>query len=78
VSSLLDAFQNNNKDYIFLVNEDLKSSRNDADPIEEKLKNTLTLIFKEHIKSEDRISLMTYGKNTKKLFNLVNTHKNMT
>ena len=59
--SLLDQFNTKNKDYIFLVNEEVKPSfRREENLIENKVQKTLQLIFDEKIESNDRISLMTF------------------
>ena len=78
--SLLEQFNQKNKDYIFLVNEEVKPSyREEENLIENKVQKTLQLIFDEKIESNDRISLMTFkNKRTKVLFNLVGIQKNMT
>ena len=35
-------------------------------------------MFDQHVNNFDQMALMTYGKNTKKLFNLVSVEKNKT
>ena len=71
--SLLEQFNEKNKDYIFLVNEEVKySDTQDENLIENRVRKTLQLIFDKKIEQNDRISLMTYKKkSTKVLFNLV-------
>lgn len=44
--------------------------------IEEKIRKTLELIFDNFVESSDRLALMSYGKNTKKMFNLVQYENN--
>jgi hypothetical protein len=70
---------------IFLINEYVKPSTYENDNIQNKIKKSLAIIFDHHIhqgsnlSSEgDRLSLMTYGKNVRKMFNLVNIKKNKT
>jgi len=70
LNGLLDTFKKKSKDYIFLVNEDVKQSYNN-ERLELKIKKSLEMIFDHYIESTDRLSLMSYGKNTKKMFNLV-------
>jgi len=70
VQSFLRTYKVYDRDYVFLVNDDIKAENND---IAYQILNSIKIIFKHHIKPEDRISLMNYGKNTKRLFNLVNT-----
>jgi hypothetical protein len=81
LNSLLEQFNKKSKDYIFLVNEDFtKDNRviNQTEKIEYKIKKSLELIFDNYIEHTDRLSLMTYGKNTKKMFSLVGIEKNKT
>jgi hypothetical protein len=57
------------------VNDEIKA---DSKDVKYSILKSIKGVFEHHLKSEDRISLMNYGKNTKKLFNLVKTSKNIT
>jgi len=70
LNGMLDTFKKKSKDYIFLVNEDVKISNNN-ERLDIKIRKSLEMIFDHYIEDSDRLSLMSYGKNTKKLFNLV-------
>ena len=70
---------------IFLVNQYVKPSTFVHDNIQNKIKKSLAIIFDHHVHQGssmstdgDRLSLMTYGKNVRKMFNLVNIKKNKT
>ena len=71
LQGVLDEYKKKNKDYIFLVNEDIKPSQFINKKLDVMIKRHLEQIFDQHMEPNDRLSLMTYGKNTKKLFNLV-------
>ena len=60
-----------------LINEEIKESY-DVVPIRNKILLSLELIFDQYIEQNDRISLIKYGKNIKKLFNLVAYNRNQT
>ena len=72
---MLEQFKWRHKDYVMLINEELKQSY-DFVKIKTKIQQSLELIFDNFIEVDDRISLITYGKNVKKLFNLVGYNKN--
>lgn len=74
---MLDTFKKKNKDYIFLVNEDVKQSTYN-ERLDIKITKSLEMIFDLFVDPRDRLALMSYGKNTKKLFNLVSIKDNKT
>ena len=64
---------------VFLVNEHLLPSDSIVDKLELKIKKSLLMIFDNHINIQgDKLSLMTFGKNSKCLFNLTSINKNNT
>jgi len=78
LNAMLDTFKKKSKDYVFLINEDVKGSElADLNKFEVffendvKILKSLEMIFDNFVEPSDRLSLMTYGKNTRKLFNLV-------
>lgn len=88
---MLDEFKHKNKDIIFLVNEYIRESQNECKDqmIQDKISFSFDCIFNNHIdyggklknnkqNDGDRVSIMTYGKNVRKLFNLVSMSKNQT
>lgn len=71
------------------MNEFSKESvdkNNEANSIQKKIVLSVQHIFDQHMNSGngqskndcDRISIMTYGKNVRKMFNLVSINKNKT
>ena len=71
-----------------MVNEEVRPSRFPDDHIDDKIKRSLAYIFDTHVESSnkvalkkqegDRISLMQYGKNVKRMFSLVSINQNKT
>jgi len=91
LQEMIDEYRHRDKDIIFLVNEYTKESNDRSDPIQVKIARSLLYIFDNHVSAPvgreldahrecpgDRISLMSYGKNVRKLFNLVHIKKNRT
>jgi hypothetical protein len=70
-----EQFNKRRKDYMFLVNEDVKHGLEES-RIEVKIKRSIELIFDSFVSSEDRISLLSYGRNPKLHFNLVRCQNN--
>jgi len=75
LNSMIDDFKQKNKDVVFLVNEKIKHR---GAKLETKVKKTLEIILDEHIGKSDRVALLSYSNNVKKLINLVGTNKNKT
>ena len=68
---MLTSFKCRNKDLIFIVN-----INNSMAPYLEFVKNSLKQIFDRGLESHDRISLITYSKNARVVFSLVDKDKN--
>lgn len=68
---MLATFKNRNKDLIFLVNANEK-----MDPYLPLAKDSLKQIFDRGLEAHDRISLITYSKNARVVFSLVDKDKN--
>jgi len=71
LADLLNQFKKKSKDYVFLVNEDVKASVDSDQRLNIKIKKSLELIFDHYIEPSDRLSIMSYGQNTRKMFKLV-------
>jgi hypothetical protein len=65
------SFKHRNKDVIFLVNNEESMKKHS-----QKVKQALSDIFEKGIENLDRISLITYSKNCRKVFSLVENERN--
>ena len=43
-----------------------------------KIQLSLEIMFEEHLDEKDNVALLTYGRNTKRLFSMVSVDKNKT
>jgi len=68
---MLASFQNRNKDLIFAVNVNQSMQQHLA-----VVKRSLKQIFDKGLEDHDRISLITYSKNARVVFSLVDKDKN--
>ena len=61
-----------------MINEDVKRTPHSASnmSVDAKIHESLRVIFDNYIKFSDRLSIMTYGKNVSKLFNLISIEQN--
>ena len=72
VNDLLDSFKPKNKDIIVLVGEYIKKSHiRNGESLDIKIKRSLQMIFDTFLFKKDKIALMSYSKNTKKIINLI-------
>ena len=67
---MLNSFKHKNKDIVFLVNSNQRAMN--------KVKDVLKQIFDRGLESQDRISLITFAKNARVVFSLVEKDKNFT
>ena len=67
---MLDSFKHRNKDIVFLVNSNQGGMN--------KVKDVLKQIFDRGLEAQDRISLITYAKNSRVVFSLVEKDRNFT
>jgi uncharacterized protein YjiK len=71
LNQLIESFKYKNKGVVFLVNVE-KSMNAELT----KVQADLELIFDKGLEDKDRISLITYSKNCRRLFSLVEKEKN--
>jgi len=67
---MLDSFKHRNKDIVFLVNSNQGGMN--------KVKDVLKQIFDRGLEAQDRISLITFAKNARVVFSLVEKDRNFT
>jgi len=70
---MMASFKHRNKDFVFLVN--INKSMGDH---LERVQNSLKQIFDKGLEDNDRISLITYSKNSRIIFSLVEKERNFT
>jgi len=68
---MLASFEHRNKDIVFMVN-------NGAGACLDRVQEALKWIFDKGLESHDRISLITFAKNARIIFSLVDKEKNFT
>ena len=71
---MMNSFKHRNKDLVFLVNVNHSAVAQHLDQVKDALK----LIFDRGLEPHDRISLITYAKNARIVFSLVDKDKNFT
>ena len=71
---MLDSFKHRNKDIVFLVNVNHASVSIHIEHVKDALKQ----IFDKGLEAHDRISLITFAKNARIIFSLVDKDKNFT
>jgi len=80
LEGVLDKYKHKNKELILLVNQFVRPQ--DSLNLERKIKSSLLFIFDHHIKCDeicqDKLSIMSYGKNTTRCFDLISIEKNKT
>lgn len=67
----MHSFDYKNKDFVFLVNIE-KSMQRSLD----KVRKDLQQIFEKGLEDRDRISLITFSKNCRRMFSLVQKERN--
>ena len=70
LGGMLDSFKHRNKDIVFLVNSNQGGMN--------KVKDVLKQIFDRGLEAQDRISLITFAKNARVVFSLVEKDRNFT
>ena len=81
LENLAQSFKHVNRDFIFLVNQSCKGDRNSKNMMNniDKVRKTLHRILDNKegaIEAKDRISLITYAKNVRRIFSLVAKEQN--
>jgi hypothetical protein len=81
LENLAQSFKHVNRDFIFLVNQSCKGERNSKNMMNniDKVRKTLHRILDNKegaIEAKDRISLITYAKNVRRIFSLVAKEQN--
>ncbi len=73
MNEMLESFKHRDKDLVFLVNVN-----ESVVPYLDGMKEALKHIFDRGLEAHDRISLITYSKNARIVFSLVDKNKNFT
>lgn len=80
LEKLEHSFQHQNRDFVFLVNQSIEEDLSIKKHIS-SVKKSLTAVLDDDsgaVESSDRISLVTFAKDSKRIFSLVEKDKNFT
>ena len=61
---------------VLIVNQLVRNKSTFDFPIEKKIQLSLEIMFENHLDEKDNVALLTYGKNTKRIFSMVPVTKN--
>ena len=80
MEKLEESFNHKNRDFVFLVNQSVTENRTMAGHISQVRKSLAAVLDNEDgaVENQDRIALVTYASNTKRIFSLVEKQKNFT
>jgi hypothetical protein len=80
LEKLEESFVHKNRDFVFLVNQSVTENRTMVGHISQVRKSLAAVLDNEDgaVENQDRIALVTYASNTKRIFSLVEKQKNFT
>ncbi len=80
MEKLEESFNHKNRDFVFLVNQSVTENRTMASHINQVRKSLAAVLDNEDgaVEDQDRIALVTYASDTKRIFSLVEKQKNFT
>ena len=80
MEKLEESFNHKNRDFVFLVNQSVTENRTMVGHISQVRKSLAAVLDNEDgaVENQDRIALVTYASNTRRIFSLVEKQKNFT